>query len=172
MFIIHHNFTPANLASHFIHCGHTPLHTVPHRTHIGSLLQNNYYLRITYYSVVDVLLSHTHTHTADSSSSFTESYSQDLPPRSATPDSLPQIPQATVTIKPSIPLSGEDMPDLDELPQANNVVLSDLYALTTKVHYCALDIPSSQDLSRKQTTFVDGVGGGGGGEGAEETLCT
>ena len=57
------------------------------------------------------------------------------------------------------------MPDLDELPQANNVVLSDLYALTTKVHYCALDIPSSQDLSRKQTTFVDGVGGGGGGGG-------
>ena len=81
-------------------------------------------------------LSHTHTPiTGESirdSGSFTDSYSQNVPPRSATPESPPQIPR--VSFKPMVQLDEEeDTPYMEEVPPSNTVVLSDLYALTTKV---------------------------------------
>ena len=68
------------------------------------------------------------------SGSFTDSYSQNVPPRSATPDSPPQIPR--ISFKPMVQVEEEeeDTPYMEEVPPSNTVVLSDLYALTTKVN--------------------------------------
>lgn len=76
---------------------------------------------------VSVLLASFVGESTRDTNSFTDSYSQSLPPRSATPDSPPQIPR--VTFKPVV----QDIPEMDEMPPTNTVVLSDLYALTTKV---------------------------------------
>ena len=65
------------------------------------------------------------------SGSFTDSYSQNVPPRSATPESPPQIPR--ISLKPVVQLDQEDTPYMEEVPPSNTVVLNDLYALTTKV---------------------------------------
>lgn len=79
-------------------------------------------------------------------SSLTDSYSQNLPPRSATPDSPPQIPR--VTFKPVV----QDVPEMDEIPPPNTVVLSDLYALTTKV--CLAWLCQSSLLSCQVSSLI------------------